>query len=147
MFHRVLVPVDIADAEPARPAVATARYLADSAEAEIRLVYVIPFMVDAALEYLPKDFFEGEALDARRRLRSMAMEAGLPEGRTTFVTHCGAINQLVLKEAETLGADLIIIGSHRPSMSSYFLGSSASAILRSAMCSVLVRRGAASQLR
>ena len=98
-------------------------------------------MVDATLKYLPKNFFEREAADAREKLRAMAIEAGLPELGTTFAAPCGAIHRLVLEEAKTFGADLIIIGSRRPSVSTYFLGSSASAILRHATCSVLVRRG------
>ncbi len=139
MFKKILVPVDIADPNPARPALATAAYLAD-AEAEICLIYVIPFLVDAALEYLPKNFFDAEAAQAKGQLQAMALEAGLPQSRTRFAVPCGAIHHLVLEEATNFGADLIIIGSHKPSVSTYFLGSSASAILRHATCSVLVRR-------
>ena len=38
------------------------------------------------------------------------------------------------------GADLIVIGSHRPAMSTYLLGSNAKTIVRHAKCSVLVLR-------
>jgi nucleotide-binding universal stress UspA family protein len=142
VFKKLLVPVDIADPNPARPALATAAYLVD-AEAEICLIYVIPFMVDAALEYLPKNFFDAEAAQAKEQLQAMALEAGLPQSRTRLAVPCGAIHHLVLEEATKFDADLIIIGSHKPSASSYFLGSSASAILRHATCSVLVRRNGA----
>ena len=37
-------------------------------------------------------------------------------------------------------ADLIVIGSHRPAMSTYLLGSNAKTIVRHAKCSVLVLR-------
>ena len=141
MFRRILVPVDIADPDPARPALATAAELAHGDQAEIRVIYVIPFMIDAALEYLPRNFFDQEAAEAKRQLEKMAREAGLPERCTAFTAPCGAIHHLVLEEADKFGADLIIIGSHKPSVSTYFLGSSASAILRQAKCSVLVRRG------
>jgi nucleotide-binding universal stress UspA family protein len=42
-FKKILVPVDIADADPAKPAISTAKDLADSGNADVRLVYVIPF--------------------------------------------------------------------------------------------------------
>ncbi len=70
----------------------------------------------------------------------MALEAGLQEDRTSYAAPCGAIHHLVLEEARNFGTDLIIIGSHAPSISNYWLGSSASAIVRQASCSVLVRR-------
>jgi hypothetical protein len=46
----------------------------------------------------------------------------------------------VLAEADAWGADLIIVGSHSPSMGTYLLGSNAQKIVRHANCSVLVVR-------
>ncbi|MCC2654076.1 MAG: universal stress protein UspA, partial [Microvirga sp.] len=46
----------------------------------------------------------------------------------------------VLDEAEQTGADLVVVGSHRPTMATYLLGSNASTIVRHAKCSVLVVR-------
>jgi universal stress protein F len=43
-------------------------------------------------------------------------------------------------EADEWGADLIVIGSHRPAMSTYLLGSTAKSVVRHATCSVLVVR-------
>ena len=42
--------------------------------------------------------------------------------------------------AEQTGADLVVVGSHRPTMATYLLGSNASTIVRHAKCSVLVVR-------
>lgn len=42
--------------------------------------------------------------------------------------------------AEEVGADLIIIRSHRPGVEDYFLGSTASRVVRRAPCAVLVLR-------
>ena len=142
VFKKILVPIDVADPTPARPALAAASHLA-GADTEICLVYVIPFLIDAALEYLPNNFFHAEAAEAKKQLKEMAAEAGLPEARISFAVPCGAIHHLVLDAAKSFSADLIIIGSHKPSTSTYFLGSSASAILRQATCSVLAKRGSA----
>jgi nucleotide-binding universal stress UspA family protein len=46
----------------------------------------------------------------------------------------------VLAEAEEWGADLVVVGSHRPTMATYLLGSNAKTIVRHAKCSVLVVR-------
>ncbi|WP_202215019.1 universal stress protein, partial [Klebsiella pneumoniae] len=46
----------------------------------------------------------------------------------------------ILERAEAISADLIIIGSRRPSISTYLLGSTAAAVVRYAKTSVLVVR-------
>jgi nucleotide-binding universal stress UspA family protein len=47
----------------------------------------------------------------------------------------------ILAVAEERQADLIIVGSHIPDLSNYFLGATADRIVRHAKCSVLVERG------
>jgi nucleotide-binding universal stress UspA family protein len=52
----------------------------------------------------------------------------------------GGVHLELLRDAEAWGADLIVVGSHRPVMSDYLLGSNAKTIVRHAQCSVLVVR-------
>ena len=52
----------------------------------------------------------------------------------------GGIYHEVLEEAKSIGADLIVMSSHRPAMKTYFLGSNAGHVVRYAKCSVLVVR-------
>lgn len=47
--------------------------------------------------------------------------------------------------AETEGIDLILVGSHHPSAQDYFLGSTASRVVRRAGCSVFVVRDSDSE--
>jgi universal stress protein F len=44
----------------------------------------------------------------------------------------------ILDAAEDLGIDLIVIGSHKPDLTDYFLGSTAARVVRHAQCPVLV---------
>ncbi len=46
----------------------------------------------------------------------------------------------VPRHAETNGVDLIVVGSHHPSATDYFLGSTASRIARRAGCAVMIMR-------
>jgi len=112
-FKSILVPVDIAEPETARPAIERAVDLAHASEGSIRLVY----------------------------LRSI-LPAGvaLPKSRVSAVVHLGSVYNEVVKEANRAQADIIVVGSHRPSMTSYLLGSKAATIVRHASCSVLVVR-------
>jgi universal stress protein F len=52
----------------------------------------------------------------------------------------GGVYHELLREATEWRADLIVVGSHRPVMSDYLLGSNAKTIVRHAQCSVLVVR-------
>jgi len=45
-----------------------------------------------------------------------------------------------LAVAEEAVADLIVVGSHRPAMKDYLLGTNAARVVRHARCSVLVAR-------
>ena len=64
----------------------------------------------------------------------------LPAERVSAVVRFGSVYNEVLDEAEKTGADLVVVGSHRPTMATYLLGSNASTIVRHAKCSVLVVR-------
>ena len=73
-------------------------------------------------------------------LTIIAKECGMDPGRVTITVRQGGIYHEVLEEAKTIGADLIVMSSHRPAMRTYFLGSNAGHVVRYAKCSVLVVR-------
>jgi nucleotide-binding universal stress UspA family protein len=52
----------------------------------------------------------------------------------------GHAGRTITDYAEKIGADCIIVGSHRPGMKDFFLGSTAARIMRYAPCSVHVLR-------
>ena len=64
----------------------------------------------------------------------------LPADRKSAATRAGGIYHELLEEASEWDADLIVVGSHRPVMADYLLGSNAKTIVRHAQCSVLVVR-------
>ena len=57
-----------------------------------------------------------------------------------LVTHGASIYAEVLGVAEEAEADLVVLGSHRPAMKVYLLGTNAARVVRHARCSVLVAR-------
>ena len=52
----------------------------------------------------------------------------------------GSAAREILAAAEQQGADLIVVASHVPDMSNYFIGATADRIVRHAACSVLIDR-------
>ena len=140
MFKTILVPVDLAEIDAAKPALARALQLARASEGTIRLIYVRSIVPVTYMEFVPPSFDEEQQSDAERKLAKLAAAVNLPADRVSAVVRLGSTYGEILSEAERTGADLVVVGSHRPSMATYLLGSNASAIVRHAKCSVLVVR-------
>lgn len=140
MYKRILVPVDLADTELAKPAINAAATLARASGGSIRLLNVLPMTPVMLAEYVPPDFDAQQRKSAEDALTIIARECPLDSSRVSGLVRQGGIYHEVLEEAKTMGADLIIMSSHRPAMRSYFLGSNAGHIVRYAKCSVLVVR-------
>jgi nucleotide-binding universal stress UspA family protein len=141
MFKTILVPVDLGEVEAARPAIDKAVEIARSSpESSIRLIYVRPIVPVTYMEFMPPAFDEEQQADADRRLAELAAGVDLPSERVSAAVGLGSVYNEVLNQADQIGADLIVVGSHQPSMATYLLGSNASTIVRHAKCSVLVVR-------
>jgi nucleotide-binding universal stress UspA family protein len=140
MYNRILVPVDLADQNLAKPALDTALMIARVSGGEIRLINILPVTPAMLAEYVPANFEEHQRKSAEDALSIIAKEVGLGEGRVTSVVRHGGIYHEILEEAQEYGADLIVMSSHRAGMRTYFLGSVAGHVVRYATCSVLVVR-------
>ncbi|HST95444.1 MAG TPA: universal stress protein [Microvirga sp.] len=140
MFKTILVPVDLAEVEAAKPAIDNAVELAQGSEGTLRLVYVRPVVPVTYMEFMPPAFEEEHQAEAEKTLAELASTVTLPAERVSAVVRFGSIYNEVLDEAEKTGADLVVVGSHRPTMATFLLGSNASTIVRHARCSVLVIR-------
>ncbi|MBM6594478.1 universal stress protein [Microvirga pudoricolor] len=140
MFKTILVPVDLGEVEAARPAIDKAVELAESSGGTIRLIYVRSLVPVTYMEFMPPTFDTEQQDVSEAKLAEIAASVKLPAERVSAVVRLGSIYNEVLDEAEKTGSDLVVVGSHRPTMSTYLLGSNASTIVRHAKSSVLVVR-------
>ncbi len=140
MYQKILIPVDLAETDLANPAIAAACELAKASGGTLRLVNVLPMTPVMLAEYVPPDFDTQQRTTAEESLARMATECGLGAARASSTVRQGGIYHEVLEEATDIGADLIVMSSHRPAMRTYFLGSNAGHVVRYAKCSVLVVR-------
>ncbi|WP_457798031.1 universal stress protein [Methylocystis sp. S23] len=141
MYKKILVPVDLGESEMAKLALDAAQALAETDPAsQLRLINVQPLVPVAFVDYIPPNFDEEMREVAEKDLTDMSQKVDLPRGRVSSTVRFGAVYPEVLAEAEDWGADLIVVGSHRPTMATYLLGSNAKTIVRHAKCSVLVVR-------
>jgi nucleotide-binding universal stress UspA family protein len=140
MYKQILVPVDLADQNLAKPALETAVTMAKAYGGTIRLVNVLPLTPVMLAEYVPPDFDVQQRASAEEALAIIAKEIGLESGRVSSVVRQGGIYHEILEEAKAMKADLIVMSSHRVGVRTYFLGSNAGHVVRYATCSVLVVR-------
>lgn len=140
MYRRILVPVDLADTDLAKPAIETAVEMARTSGGTVRLVNVQPLTPVMLAEYVPPDFEAQQRRSSQDALGLIAGECGLDSAHVSYTVRSGGIYHEVLEEAKAIDADLIVMSSHRPAMRTYFLGSNAGHVVRYAKCSVLVVR-------
>jgi nucleotide-binding universal stress UspA family protein len=143
MYRQILVPVDLADPELAKPALATAIMMARQTNGSIRLVNVLPLTPVMLAEYVPPDFEVQQRKSSEEALAIVAKELDYDPARVSTNVRQGGIYQEILEEANDFNADLIVMSSHRPqraAVRTYFLGSNAGHVVRYAKCSVLVVR-------
>ncbi len=140
MYRRIILAVDLTDLSTAPKGLAEALELAKAWGGDLRLVNVVAVVPTTFMEYVPADFDATQTKRATETLNTVIAGIDLPAERKSGAARAGSIYHELLEEAADWNADLIVVGSHRPVMSDYLLGSNAKTIVRHAQCSVLVVR-------
>ena len=140
MFSRIILAVDLADDSPKPRGLERALELAEASEGELRLVNVQPLLPATFMEYVPADFDAAQETHASEALTKLVAKIPAEKAKLSSAVSSGGVYHELLREATDWNADLIVVGSHRPVMSDYLLGSNSKTIVRHAQCSVLVVR-------
>ena len=141
MYKKILLPIDFDALEMGERSITAAKALTkENQQTKLRLINVQAIMPASVLGYLPPNFDEALQNDCEKKLSEISKGTTFPAEALSTSERYGAIYREVLAEAEDWGADLIIVGSHKPGVWTYLLGSNAAAIVRYAKCSVLVIR-------
>lgn len=141
MYKKVLVPVDLDDRSVVNKVFDLIRgLLSQDHTCNVRFINVQPIAPLSILGYLPPNFDEEMDRHVQADFDRLLSESNLPDHKVTRMIRRGSVSDEILAESNNWGADIIILGSHRPSMATYLLGSNAATIVRHAKCSVLVVR-------
>ncbi len=136
LYRSILLPIDVAHPEVAAEMFEKARALL-TPDGKLSVAYVVPDVPNFVLADMPDGFLPTTIRKSERALRDMVEEAGV-DAEVHILT--GPPADAILGAAETGEMDLIVVASHRPGLSDYFLGSTAARVVRHAKCSVLVIR-------
>lgn len=135
MYSHILIPVAFDGEHPSKPAEEIARTLS-APGAQITFLHVMEEIPAYAISYIP------EAYDAETRKAIQAdldeKAKGVANGQGVLIE--GHAGHSIVDWAGQHEVDLIIIASHRPGLTDYLLGSTASRVVRHAPCAVHVLR-------
>ena len=140
MTKKILVAVDLEDEALMTRILQTAGELAGLKDAEVTLVHIAANLPSDVRAHLPEDYETKITEEVAGKLDKLIGKLDLPSGRVKVTVRIGAVYRKIVDEAGKLGADLIIIGCHRPDVSDFLLGSNAARVVRHASCSVYVVR-------
>lgn len=142
MYQTIIMPVDVFEMELSDKAVRHAEFLAQGTGV-IHLLHVLPASASLSLHRFAADirrFEEHLQVEAQSRLETMVSHFSLAPDRIKIHVRLGSVRDVVNEMAKELAADVIVIGSRNPSISTHLLGSNASSVVRHAHIPVLVVR-------
>lgn len=141
MYRNILVPVDLSDKHSWRKALPTAISLCETFEGKLHLITVVPeFGLPMVGQFFPEGYEAKLRQHAAKQLRDFAAQQVPGEIECRRIVAEGKVYQEIMKAADAIKADLIVMGSHRPELSDYLLGPNAARVVRHATCSVMVVR-------
>jgi nucleotide-binding universal stress UspA family protein len=145
MYARILVPVD--GSETAKRGLEEAILLSKALGSALRLVHVVD---DSALAMNPEagiaaaPLVEDFAENGREILEEARVQASKQGAQVEVALHenfTGRVANVIVEEAKTWRADLIVMGTHgRRGIRHAVLGSDAEAVVRASVCPVLLVR-------
>lgn len=135
MYSNIIVPLAFDEDHNPDTALNVARTLAAPA-ARITLVHVMADVPGYAISYMPEGYGNELHTALQKQLDQLAAEF---ENGAGVLRQGHAANE-ILDLAEEIGADCIVIASHRPGFGDYLIGSTAARVVRHAPCSVMVIR-------
>jgi len=134
MYNKILLPLALDQGHGRRSMELARRLRAEGGK--IIAVHVIDQVPSFAKYYLPSEKEEKIHEAAKKAIAERI--GGEKDAEAVVLT--GHPGRTITEYAEKVGADCIIVGSHRPDMKDFFLGSTAARIVRYSPCSVHVLR-------
>ncbi|MBU0725392.1 MAG: universal stress protein [Alphaproteobacteria bacterium] len=141
MYKHILFPVDLTQESSWKTALPVVIEYARAFDSQLHVVAVVPdFGMSIVGQFFPKDF-EKRALEATNKQLHEFVDKHVPTDiAVQHIVTDGTVYEQILRLAEKLKIDLIVIAAHRPELKDYLLGPNAARVVRHAVCSVLVVR-------
>ena len=141
MFKDILLAVDLSEPGSWKRALPAALELCMASSAALHVISVLPAIDPRVSSYFPADANRKMLAEVADDLRGFVKQH-VPAGvKVQDIVAQGKIYQEILAAAERIGADLVVMASHRPGVGDYLLGANAAHVVRHCPRSVMVVRG------
>ncbi|ANL33378.1 MULTISPECIES: universal stress protein [Rhizobium] len=136
MYRKIIVAIALGGLDRGQDILRKAASLLDAGGEIVALNVIEDVPTYVAIE-LPANMLEDAMKDSRDRLQALVAAT---EVVATVEIRNGPPAKAIIAAAESHHADLIVLASHVPDFSNYFIGATADRVVRHAKCSVLVER-------
>ncbi len=143
MMQNIVALVDLDDEDSWREALPTAIDYARHTEARLHVLSIVPdgmFKMTIVAQLIPEDYERRLIDNAKQRLATLLKDYAMDGLQLEQVVRFGSVSKEALHFARDVGADLIVMGAHKPDLTDYLLGPNAGQIVQHAACSVWVVR-------
>ncbi len=141
MYKDILYPVDITEEGSWDDSLPVAVGMAKAFDAKLHIVTVVSdYGMSLVAQYFPKGSVD-KVLEQTNGLLHKFVDKHIPkEVKVQHIVAKGSVYECIIKTAEEIHADLIIMSAHRPGLKDYLLGPNAGKVVRHSDRSVLVVR-------
>ncbi|MHA6323617.1 universal stress protein [Roseivivax sp. CAU 1753] len=141
MFDKVLLPIDLNHPASWKTALPAAKKCAGP-DGEIHFLGIVHDLGSAMISsFLPEDFEEQALATLKQGLADLAANEASDYPKVEVHVAIGHTPETILRIADTLGVDLVVMASHPPNdLQTMLVGSSAGKVVRHATIPVLVVR-------
>ncbi len=143
MFKHILIPIDLQeeDERPRTMALHKAIELCRVYDAQLHVLTVVPDVGMPIVGYYFPTETEDKIVEESERFLHELVNRNIPDDiDVQHIVAQGTVYKRILKMAEKINADLIIMPAQAMKLQDYLIGSNASRVVRYAKCSVLVVR-------
>ncbi|MEO1702780.1 MAG: universal stress protein [Pseudomonadota bacterium] len=143
MIKSILCPIDVSEPQENRPLLEAASQLADLHGAKLQVMTVVPdYGMSVVGQFFDKDHHDKAIEHAQQLLHQIVQEVlgSKADDAANHLVATGNAYEKILEVADTVDADLIVIGAHKPDFKDYLLGPNAARVVRHSKCSVYVVR-------
>lgn len=141
MYKKILLPIDINNAQGQEKVATTAKNLAKLYDATLHVMTVVPdYGMTIVNSFFPANYADQMMKKAQQDLTSYISEHFGDEVKHKAVVSYGTIYSEIVDYANKNKMDLVLMASHRLELKDYLLGPNAARVTRHAHCSVMIVR-------
>lgn len=141
MYKNILYPVDITERGSWKDSLPVVIEHCAAFNAKLHIMTVISdYGMSMVQQFFPKGSVE-QVVDKTKNSLHKFVSLNIPkEIKVQHIVAKGSVYECIIKTAQTINCDLIVMSAHRPGLKDYLLGPNAAKVVRHSDKSVLVVR-------